>query len=188
MKKNQSLNDLRDNQIKKIVMYARKILDLEIAIVDPNELDNDDGRYYPPEGDDKGCIYVADGYRKLEIIFVMLHEIGHHIDFLKRGTVEAEEKAYSKYPTQYSESPCPDKEAELIRYTEEQAMKYARELSIYLDLRLPEFSFLADEINTRLALDKVLKKGFTTDRERRRMRKLAREEARRIINGKRERS
>jgi len=149
---------------------------------------NSSGGYSPPSGDKKGKVEVIDNYHSLALIFILLHEFGHHIDFTQRGIVSEEEEAYQYYPTKSEEAPCPKEYANKIRQTERKAVKYGREIAVCLDLKLPEFSYLKDDIISELMLDAYLKKGFTTKEDRYKIRRIAKKKTRAILNDRKKKS
>jgi hypothetical protein len=148
----------RIDQINKIKKYAHVYLNTEIIFVDHKQMGSDSGGYCSPRGQTKGKVTISDDYNGITTILILLHEIGHHIDFLKRGNPLDEDLAYQHYPTERGTS-CPIKYRKLIRRTEDMAIKYAYELAIMLDLRLPAFQYLKDELYTRQSLELILKNG-----------------------------
>lgn len=177
-----SLSSVREKQIKKILKYGKEILNIEVEIKEPQKGNCQSGGYIAPEGNKKAKVLVVNEYRGLNLVFILLHEFGHHIDFLKRGYIPEEEDAYQYYPDSKDEAPCPEKYKKVIRFIEEEANKYAQELAIYLDLKLPRYSSLKDLIYDRKILEIQLEKGFTNQTTRLKIRKLASGEARRIVD------
>jgi hypothetical protein len=148
----------RIDQINKIKKYAQVYLNTEIVFVSSKEMGFCSGGYVSPKGQTKGKVTIADDYNGLMTILILLHELGHHIDFLKRGNPEIEDQAYQFYPEKRGQS-CPIKYRKYIRLTEDMAIKYAYELAVMLDLKLPAYPYLKDELFTKQSLEMVLKNG-----------------------------
>jgi hypothetical protein len=166
---------LRLHQIDKIIDYANNFLNIDVYFVDPKSFD-DSGEYVAPEGVERGSITIVDNLRGIPTILTLLHELGHHIDFLKRGYVEEEEYAYGFYPEKRGES-CPVKYRDLIKHVEDEANRHSYEISQYLDIKIPLFSFIKDVIYQRECLDYSLKFGSTTKEIRREMWRIATKKA-----------
>jgi len=164
------LTKLRKKQLQKILKYGREILNLEVLFCDPEEMGTDSGGYIEPDVNEKGKITIENDHRGLILILILLHEFGHHIDFLKRGHKEEEEEAYGYYPDKKEDAPCPPKQNKVITFIEEKAIEYSQELAIYLDLKLPRFAVLKDKYYNRLSLKECLEKGFTTSKSRAKIR------------------
>lgn len=175
--------DKRLEQIFKILDYAEGYLNVDVQFIDHKQMGSDAGGYIAPEGKERGKITLSDGYPSLMTIFILLHEIGHHIDFLKRGIVQEEEDAYLYYPEKRGQS-CPKQYRKLITYTEDQAIKYSYELAVMLDLKLPAFQFLKDELYTKRSLDMVLSNGPMTREEIRELKRKCHKEAKRLLKTK----
>lgn len=148
----------RIEQINKIRKYAQIYLNTEIIFMTPKEMGHSSGGYLSPKGETKGRVTIADNYNGIMTILILIHELGHHIDFLKRGNPEIENEAYQFYPDQRGQS-CPIKYRRHIRLTEDMAIKYAYELAVMLDLKLPAFQYLKDELFTRQSLELIFKSG-----------------------------
>lgn len=176
-------SELRINQINKITNYALKFLNVNVIFADPKTMGNTAGGYQCPKGQNLGQIVIADDYNGVMTILIMLHEIGHHIDFLKRGNPIDEDEAYHFYPTERGTS-CPIKYRRLIRRTEDEAIRHAYELAIMLDLRLPAFQYLKDELFTKQSLEAVLKNGPQTKQEIGKLKKKCARQARQLLKNK----
>ncbi len=169
-----SVTDHRYEQIEKILKYGKEIIGLDVRLVESKDMGSDSGGYIAAERkEDKPVVLVENNYRGLQLILILLHEFGHHIDFLKNGESEVEEDAYQYYPESKLDAPCPNKYAKHIRNVENRAIKYSQELAIYLDLKLPYYSLIKDEFYTKLALEEYLEKGFTTSKTRAKIRRKA---------------
>ena len=173
-------SELRINQIKKITNYALKFLNVNVIFADSKSMGDSAGGYQCPRGQTLGEIVIADDYNGIMTILIMLHEIGHHIDFLKRGNPLDEDEAYHYYPTERGTS-CPIKYRKLIRKTEDEAIRHAYELAVMLDLKLPAFQYLKDELFTKQALEAVLKNGPQTKQEISKLKKKCAKQARRLL-------
>jgi hypothetical protein len=154
----------RKDQINKIIKYAKTYINTEIEFVDFKIMGSDSGGYLSPSGQTKGKITIADNYNGIMTILIMLHEIGHHIDFLKRGNPSDEAEAYGYYPIVRGKS-CPIKYRRLIRKTENEAIRHAYELAVMLDLKLPAYQYLKDELFTKQSLEIIFKNGPLTKKE-----------------------
>jgi hypothetical protein len=170
----------RADKISKILKYANQILNIEVEFVDQKKLGSDAGGYVAPKGQCKGKITISNEYNGLTTILILLHEIGHHIDFLKRGYVEDEDAAYQYYPD-VRNTYCPLKHRRLIRSVENYAIKYAYELSIFLDLKLPALAYLKDEIYTKSSLELIFKNGPLNKDEMRKLKKKSKKQARLLL-------
>jgi hypothetical protein len=157
-------SEKRKEQINKIIKYAKTYLNTEVTFVDSKKMGSDSGGYISPKGQTKGKITIADDYNGIITMLILLHEIGHHIDFLKRGNPVEEEEAYGFYPTVRGQS-CPIKYRKLIRKTEDEAIKHAYELAVMLDLKLPAYQYLKDELFTKQSLELILRNGPLTKQE-----------------------
>ena len=147
-------------QIEKIITYAHDFLNVEIEFLSTKDLENCSGEYAAPKGQRKGSISVDDSFSGLSTIFILLHELGHHIDYLKRGYVQVEEEAYFYYPETINEI-CPIKYRKHIRKVENEANKYAWEIATYLDLKIPIFSYIKDVVYQQESLNYTLAHGIT---------------------------
>lgn len=174
-------SEKRLKQIEKILTYCKDILNLSVQFVSPKDLGKDSGGYYVPTNAAKGRILVENGHTGLMTIYILLHEIGHHIDFLKRGYNQEEEDAYEKYYPVKRGDKCPLKYKKLIYSIEEYAIKNARELATLLDLKLPAWGYLADELYTIESTKFVLNHGPMTQKERDNLRKRCHKRARKIL-------
>lgn len=170
----------RLDQIEKILKYAKEFLNVDIVFVDHKKMGNDSGGYIAPKGQSPGLVTISNNYNGITTIFILIHELGHHIDFLKRGYVLDEDIAYQYYPVERG-GRCPIKYRRLIRNVEDQAIKYAYELAIYLDLKLPAFQYLKDEFFTRDSLELVLKNGPMTSEEINKLKKKCTKKAKLLL-------
>ena len=173
-------SEKRKEQISKIIKYAKTYLNTEIQFIDSKEMGNDSGGYVSPRGQTKGKITIADDYNGIMTILILLHEIGHHIDFLKRGNPVEEEEAYNFYPITRGQS-CPIKYRKFIRRTEDEAIKHAYELAIMLDLKLPSYQYLKDELFTKQSLELILRNGPLTKNEIHSLKKKCSKQAKRLL-------
>lgn len=173
-------SDKRIKQIEKIITYAKQILGVDVKFLGKEKFYGHSGGYTAPNGQRKAEVIIDNQYNGLTTIFILLHELGHHIDFLKRGYVHDEEVAYHYYPEKRN-SGCPKKWRKYIVNTEYQAIIHARELATYLDLKLPIRSYLKDEIFNAISLRYVLEKGLTTRQDRRDIWKESVEISKRIL-------
>lgn len=158
-------SDKRLKQIDKIIRYANQYLEIDIALVDKDRSGGASAEYAAPTSSVKAKITLRNDDTGLSTIFILLHELGHHIDYLKRGKVPVEEEAYQFYP----DGPgikCPIKYRKHIRHVENQANKYAYEIAILLDLKIPSYYFIKNVYYQQLALDSILSNG-TNDRNTR---------------------
>lgn len=171
---------LRIEQINKITNYALKFLNLNVIFMDPKDMGNTSGGYQCPRGQELGNVTIADNYNGITTILIMLHEIGHHIDFLKRGNPIDEDDAYKHYPVERGIS-CPIKYRKLIRKTEDEAIRHAYELAVMLDLKLPALAYLQDELYTKQSLEMVLKNGPMTKEEISKLKKKCGKQAKKIL-------
>ena len=147
-------------QIEKIVTYAHNFLNVEIQFLDTKNLENCSGEYTAPKGQRKANISIDDSFSGLGTILTLLHELGHHIDYLKRGYVGIEEEAYLYYPDTKNEI-CPIKYRKHIRKVENEANKHAWEIATYLDLKIPIFSYIKDVVYQQESLNYTLAHGIT---------------------------
>jgi hypothetical protein len=170
----------RKEQINKIIKYAKTYLNLDIEFVDSKKMGETCGNYQSPRGQTLGKVTIADDYNGITTILILIHEIGHHIDFLKRGNPLDESNAYMYYPEERN-THCPIKYRRLIRKTEDEAIRHAYELAVMLDLKLPSFHYLKDELFTKQSLEIILKKGPLNKREIGVLRKKCSRQARRIL-------
>lgn len=170
----------RIDQINKIKKYAQIYLNTEVVFVSAKEMGFCSGGYVSPKGQTKGKVTIADDYNGIMTILILIHELGHHIDFLKRGNPQIEEEAYQFYPDQRGKS-CPIKYRKHIRNTEDMAIKYAYELAVMLDLRLPAFQYLKDELYTRQALELIFKNGPMNKEEIGKLKKKCAKQARKLL-------
>lgn len=170
---------LRLHQIEKVIEYANNFLNIDVYFVSPDGFE-ESGLYVAPEGVERGSITIVDNLYGIPTLITILHELGHHIDFLKRGYVEEEEEAYHFYPEKRGES-CPVKYRDLIFHVENEANRHAYEISQYLDLKIPLFSFIKDVIYQRECLDYDLKFGSTTKEIRREMWRIANKKAKYLM-------
>lgn len=147
-------------QIDKIITYAHDFLNVEILFLNDKELENCSGEYTAPKGQRRGSVSVSNSMSGLSTILTLLHELGHHIDYLKRGYVEIEEEAYWFYPDTPNEI-CPIKYRKHIRKVENEANKHAWEIATYLDLKIPIFSYIKDVVYQQEHLNYILAHGTT---------------------------
>lgn len=178
----------REKQIKKILKYGKDILNIDVQFKSRKEMGTDAGGYVAPSGKEKGLVTVDSSYKGPMIILILLHEFGHHIDFLKRGYQKEEDEAYAYYPDKKEDAPCPQKYAKKIRFVEDQAIKYAMELAIYLDLKMPRFMMLKDMYYTKLMLEAYLEEGWTNREGRAIIRKKSFKLAKEQIKSERKRN
>lgn len=155
----------RMEQIDKIVKYAKTFLNVDIYFKDSSHTGGDAGHYLAPKGQRRGQVVIYNRYSGLMTILILLHELGHHIDFLKRGWVEEEEIAYRYYPEEPNQK-CPIKYRKHIRNVEYYANFHSWEIAQYLDLKIPQFSFLKDVLFQQECLNKTLSSG-TIDKKTR---------------------
>jgi hypothetical protein len=159
MKKLTKITSLkRLQQIEKIVRYAKNFLDVEVEFVCTSTIGGDSGHYLAPKGQRRGKVVMGNDFSGLMTILILLHELGHHIDFLKRGYVELEEIAYNYYPEDDNQK-CPIKYRKHIRNVENMANFHAWEIATYLDLKIPKFSFLKDVLFQQESLNYTLANG-----------------------------
>jgi len=173
-------SDKRKKQILKIIKYAKNILNINIKIIESSYLEESKtsaGGYSCATNNKSAYIELINSYHGLPTIFILLHEIGHHIDYLKRGLVTKEEVAYEYYPENINEAPCPEKYSKLIIHAEDMAVYYARELATFLDLKIPEFSLLVDEFKSKEALKIILKTGNLSTEDFKYIRNVSRKKA-----------
>jgi len=170
----------RREQINRIIKYAKMYLNLEVEFIHSKSMGNTSGGYQCPKGQNLGKVTIADDYNGITTILILLHEIGHHIDFLKRGNPLDEDYAYQHYPEERGVS-CPIKYRKLIRKTEDEAIKHAYELAIMLDLKLPAFQYLKDELFTKQSLEMILKNGPMTKQEIIKLKKKTAKQARKML-------
>jgi hypothetical protein len=174
------ISQKRKEQIQKIIRYAKTYLNTDVEFVESKKMGNDSGGYHCPRGQTRGRVTIADDYNGMTTILILIHELGHHIDFLKRGNPEIESEAYQYYPEKRGES-CPIKYRRHIRKTEDEAIKHAYELAVMLDLRLPAFQYLKDELFTKQSLEMVLKNGPMTKDEIRKLKKKSAKQAQKLL-------
>lgn len=179
-------NKNRKKEIKKIIRYAKDILGIKIKFVsaEAGEMEGFSGLYSQPEEGEKAMIECVKNSSPLTTILILIHEIGHHIDYIKRGSPKDEEQAYNRYPDSSAEAPCPEEYVKKINYIEEQAVKYGLELADFLDIKLPVYSTVKDVIFSREMLNLQLKKGFTNGTDMRKIKQYSSQEAKRILRGK----
>lgn len=170
----------RINQINKIIKYAKTYLNTDVEFIDSKKMGSSSGGYSSPKGQSRGKVTIADDYNGMTTILILIHELGHHIDFLKRGNPTDEDQAYCYYPEERGTS-CPIKYRRLIRKTEDAAIKYAYELAVMLDLRLPSFQYLKDELYTKQSLELVLKNGPMTKAEIIKLKKKTTKQAKKML-------
>ena len=170
----------RKDQINKIIKYAKTYLNTDIEFIDSKSMGNDAGGYLSPQGQTRGKITIADNYNGIMTILILLHEIGHHIDFLKRGNPQDENEAYRYYPEKRGTS-CPIKYRKYIRRIEDEAIRHAYELAIMLDLRLPSYQYLKDELFTKQSPELILKNGPLTKKEIHSLKKKCSKQAKRLL-------
>ena len=174
----------RIEQIEKIIKYAKAILNVDVKFISKDKSQNQSGGYIAPTGQRKAEVLIGNYHSGIETILILIHELGHHIDFLQRGYVHEEEVAYHHYPENKGEA-CPKKWRKYILNTEYQAIIHAREIATYLDLKLPPYTYLKDEIYNILSLKFILEKGQTSKNNRRELWKLASKYAKQsLINNK----
>lgn len=170
----------RINQINKITNYALKFLNVDVVFMDPKDLGSISGGYECPRGQELAKITISNDYNGLTTILIMLHELGHHIDYLKRGNPADEDNAYQYYPEVRGAS-CPIKYRKLIRKTEDEAIRHAYELAVMLDLKLPSFQYLKDELFTKQSLEMVLRNGPMTREEIQKLKKKCAKQAKKLL-------
>lgn len=170
----------RIDQINKIKKYAKTYLNTDVEFVNSKSMGATAGGYQCPRGQTNSKVTIADDYTGLTTILIMIHELGHHIDFLRRGNPLDEDEAYQHYPEERGQS-CPIKYRRLIRKTEDMAIKYAYELAVMLDLKLPAFQYLKDELFTRQSLEMVLKNGPMTKEEISKLKKKCARQAKKLL-------
>lgn len=170
----------RLDQINKIKKYAKEYLKIDVEFVEPKKMGGTSGGYESPKGITRSRVTIADDYNGITTILILLHEIGHHIDYLKRGNPPDEQEAYDYYPEERGVS-CPPKYRRLIRKTENEAIRHAYELAIMLDLKLSALQYLKDEIYTKQALEMVLKNGPMTKEEIGKLKKKSTEQAKKHL-------
>lgn len=176
----------RKKDLEKIHWYATKCLNLKIELVSDEEMGTDAGGYIEPEDGKPGTITVSRNENPTQMILVLIHEIGHHIDFLKRGYIQEEHFAYGFYPEEIGK-PCPPEYRAAITRMEEEAIKNSYELVTYLDLKIPEFTLIKDQLIMRNNLKYILQNGMNTKTWRRKNRQECHKQARKILNEKRKR-
>lgn len=158
----------RIEQIDKIITYAHDFLNVEVDFLDSKTMENCSGEYTAPKGQRKGNVVVANDLTGLSTILTLLHELGHHIDYLKRGYVEIEEEAYHFYPDTQGKK-CPIKYRKYIRKIENEANKHAWEIATYLDLKIPLFSYIKDVVYQQESLNYTLANGITNRNARKKI-------------------
>ena len=155
----------RLSQLDKIIRYADEYLDIDIIPLEENCPGGGPAEYTRPLKGQRAKIHIRNDDTGLSTIFILLHELGHHIDYLKRGLVQIEEDAYQYYPDKPGVK-CPIKYRKHIRNVENQANRHAYEIATYLDLKIPSFYFIKNVIYQQLAVDQILSRG-TNDRNTR---------------------
>lgn len=169
IKKLKNVSSIRRlEQIEKVITYAHDFLNVEVNFLDSNKIGNCSGEYTAPKGQRKGAVVVANNLTGLSTMLTLLHELGHHIDYLKRGYVEVEEEAYHFYPDALNKK-CPIKYRKHIRKIENEANKHAWEIAIYLDLKIPLFSYIKDVVYQQESLNYTLANGITNRNMRKKL-------------------
>lgn len=170
----------RIDQINKIIKYAKEYLSTDVVFVNHLDMGADSGGYLCPSGQTRGKVTISNKYNGITTILILIHELGHHIDFLKRGNPEEESIAYQYYPVERGTS-CPIKYRKHIRKTEDEAIRHAYELAVILDLKLPAFQYLKDELFTKYSLEMVLKNGPMTSEEISKLKKKCAKQAKKLL-------
>ena len=170
----------RIEQIDKIITYAHDFLNVEVDFLDSSKIGHCSGEYTAPKGQRRGNVVVADNLTGLSTILTLLHELGHHIDYLKRGYVEVEEEAYHFYPDS-ADKKCPVKYRRHIRKVENEANRHAWEIAIYLDLKIPLFSYIKDVVYQQESLNYTLANGTTNKIIRKKLWKKSNKIAKQIL-------
>lgn len=173
-------SEKRLTQLDKIIRYAIDYLNVEIILIERDLESGAPADYASPNRGENAKINIRNNDTGLGTIFILLHELGHHIDYLKRGHVQIEEDAYQHYPDKSGQK-CPIKYRKHIRNVENQANKYAYEIATYLDLKIPSFYFAKNVIYQQLCLDAILSGGTTTREQRRKIHRKATKKAKELL-------
>jgi len=125
---------------------------------------DDYGIYYFKEGKSKPSIVIStDGTCHTEKLFTILHELGHHIDFIRGGWSDKDFEAVSLFDDKGSKAPLWAKKRVIIR--EKIADDYGKEIADLLDIKLPEFLYEYDVAKTRFRLKELCKRDKISDHE-----------------------
>lgn len=164
-------------QIKKIVKYAKEFLNVDVKFV-PNL--STAGLYTAPAGQRRALVEVLSTYNGLTIVLTLLHELGHHIDFLERGYVEVEEVAYNYYPHEVG-AQTPIKYRKHIRNVENEANIHAWKIAKYLDLKIPIFAFVKDVLHQKEMMNYMFSHGPCPKKVRDKLRKKCHKKAKELL-------
>jgi hypothetical protein len=170
----------RLEQIEKVANYAKNILGVNVSFVDNEKIGHCSGEYEAPIGGKKAVVLVSNNLSGLSTLLTLLHELGHHIDLLKRGSIPIEEEAYRHYPDDFGIA-CPIKYRKHIKNIENHANYHAWEIARYLDLRLPVFTYIKDVLFQQESLNYTLANGYTPKKIRDKLWKKCHKKARRLV-------
>jgi hypothetical protein len=142
----------RERDFNKLIRYTR-LIGLRIKFAERFKESRDIvGFYTPPEYKQAGVIEIATKRMSmLTQMTTLLHELGHHFDYIKRGGWSKKEmEASDIFEKKGSKSPSWVKKS--LWDMEENANQYILKIAKYLDIHIPMHSFYYDLEKTRKQL------------------------------------
>ena len=150
----------RKQDIKKLISYS-EILDIKIKFESLSDMDAGEYIFYPGSSK-RGYIILNKKYKSYsDILFTLLHELGHHIDYVNGGFTPLDLKALDLFASKLYKAPWWAKVRVWKR--EEAANKYGKELAKFLEIKIPNFLYNYDIIRTRFYLYEALTKDKLSD-------------------------
>jgi hypothetical protein len=148
----------RQSDFIKLLTYSKDILNLRVRVADKLDEEGAVGLYTQPEDDERGEIQVKrKDQTMIGMTLTLLHELGHHQDFLHHGEDKVDDRAQTLWDNLGSKAPKWAKKR--VWEFEERANSYILKIAKLLDIKIPMFLYEYDLERSR----KYLQLLFKTD-------------------------
>lgn len=135
---------LKDKEVRRVIRYANS---LGLKVRFKKEGAGRVGAEYVQE-DKRITVYTIPAYNRTDIVLMLLHEIGHHLDFIHRNKRDSKrlgvalERENNRKP---GDPPIPRTYRQFIYNCEYAGTEYMPTIAKELDLKIPIWKVLAEQ-------------------------------------------